>query len=77
MLEKHAKLWDETKYHIQTINAGKSGEFVKDYMRIRFNSNDNLPLNKILNLRMLTTIIRSVFEEVRKYYPYVFLDECL
>ena len=26
VLEKYAKLWDEIKYHIQTINADKSGE---------------------------------------------------
>ena len=27
VLEKYKKLWDEIKYHIQTINAGKSGEY--------------------------------------------------
>ena len=46
-------------------------------MRIKFNSDDYLPLNKILKLRMLTIIVRSVFEEDGKYYPQVFLDECL
>ena len=43
-LEKYKKLWDEIKYHIQTTNAGKSGEYDKDYMKIRFNSDDDLPL---------------------------------
>ena len=46
-------------------------------MRIKFNSDDYLSLNKILKLRMLTIIGRSVFEEDGKYYPQVFLDECL
>ena len=46
-------------------------------MKIKFNSDDNLPLNKMLKLRMLTIIVRSVFEEDGKYYPQVFLDECL
>ena len=46
-------------------------------MKIRFNSDDNLPLNKILKLRMLTVIVRSVFQVNGKYYPQVFLDECL
>ena len=59
------------------INSDKSGEYEKDYMRIKFNSDDNLPLNKILKLHMLTIIGRSVFEEDGKYYPQVFLDECL
>ena len=61
VLEKYTKLWDEIKYHIQTINAENSGEYEKDYMKIRFNSDDDLPLNKILKLRMLTIIVRSDF----------------
>ena len=46
-------------------------------MKIKFNSDDNLPLNKILKLNNLTVIVRSVFEEDGKYYPQVFFDECL
>ena len=42
VLEKYTKLWDEIKYHIQTINAGKSGEYEKDYMKIKLNSDDDL-----------------------------------
>ena len=37
VLEKYEKLSDEIKYHIQTINSDKSGEYEKDYMRIKFN----------------------------------------
>ena len=40
--EKYTKLWDEIKYHIQTINASKSGEYDKDYMKIKFISDDDL-----------------------------------
>ena len=43
-------------------------------MIIKFNSDDDLSLNKILKLRNLTIIVRSVFEEDGKYYPQVFLD---
>ena len=46
-------------------------------MKIKFNPDDNLPLNKILKLHMLTVIVRSIFEEDSKYYPQVFLDICL
>ena len=77
VLEKYTSLWDKIKYHIQTINAGKSGEYEKDYMKIKFNSDDDLPLNKILKLCILIIVVRSVFEEDSKYYPQVFLDECL
>ena len=61
VLERYTSPWDKIKYHIQTINAGKSGEYEKDYMKIKFNSDDDLPLNKILKVRILTIIFRSVF----------------
>ena len=62
VLEKYAKLLDEIKYHIQTMNAGKSGKYDKDCMKIKLNSDDDLTLNKILKLHMLTIIARFVFE---------------
>ena len=49
----------------------------KDFMKVKFSRNDNLPLNKMLKFHMLTVLVRSVFEEDGKYYPQVFLDECL
>ena len=76
-LEKYTKLWDKIKYHIKTINTDKSGEYEKDYMKIKFNSDDDLPLNKTLKLHNLTIIVRSAFEKDDKYYPRVFLDDCL
>ena len=59
------------------MNADKSGEYNKDYMKIKFNSDDDLPLNKILKVSILAIIVRSVVEEDGKYYPQIFLDECL
>ena len=46
-------------------------------MKNKFDSDDDLPLNKVLKLYNLTINVRSVFEEDGKYYPQVFLDECL
>ena len=46
-------------------------------MEAEFNSDDNLSLNKMLKLHMLTVIVRSVFEDDRKYYSQVSFDECL
>ena len=43
-------------------------------MKIKFNLDINLPLNKILKLHMLTVIVRSIFEEDGKYYLQFFLD---
>ena len=46
-------------------------------MKIKFNSDDNLPLYKKLKFHSLTIIIRNVFEKDGKYYPQIFLDDCL
>ena len=50
---------------------------VKDFMEIKFNTNDNLPLNKPLKLHLLTIIVRCIFEEDGKFYPQLYLDDCL
>ena len=61
---------------IEKIND-EPGEYGKDFMKIKFNSDDNRSLNKTLRLHNLTIIVRSVFQEDSKYYPQVFLDGCL
>ena len=47
-------------------------DYQKDYMKIKFNSNDNLPLNKPLKFHLMTITIRFVFEEDVKLYPQLF-----
>ena len=46
-------------------------------MKIKFNSDDNLSLNKPLKFHNVTITIRSAFEEDGKLYPQVFLDDTL
>ena len=46
-------------------------------MKIKFNSDDDLPLNKPLKFHAMTIIIRSVFKEDGKPYPQLFLDDNL
>ena len=55
----------------------KKGEYGKDFMKIIFNTDNNFPLNKLLNLHLLTIIVRCIFEEDSKFYPQLFLDDCL
>ena len=40
--------------------------------KVRFNSDDDLPLNKLLKFHIMTIIIRSVFSEDDKFYPQLF-----
>ena len=65
------------KSYIEKISNEKSGEYEREYMENKFNSDDKLPLNKQLKFLIVTVVIRSVFEEDSKYYPQVFLDDCL
>ena len=46
-------------------------------MKIKFNSDDDLPLNKKLKFHNITIAIRSVFKEDGELYPQVFLDDTL
>ena len=46
-------------------------------MKIKFNSDDDLSLNKPLKFHNMTIIIRSVFEDGGKLYPQVFLNDAL
>ena len=77
VLIKYGKVWSGIKDQIKKINNGSMGEYGKDYMKIKFDSDDNLPLNKILKFRVLTIIIRNIFEKDGKYYPQTFLGDCL
>ena len=77
VLLKYAEVLSGIKDQIKKINNDSVGEYDKDYMKIKFDSDDNLPLNKVLKSHVLTIIIRNVFEKDGKYYPQIFLDDCL
>ena len=67
VLKKYAEIWSGIKDQIKKINNGKLGDcnsvkYGKDYMKIKVNSDDDLALNKILKFRVLTIIIRTIFE---------------
>ena len=50
VLKKYRKLWNGIKYLIE-CNSIKADEYEKDFMKIKFNSDVNLPLNKKLKLQ--------------------------
>ena len=77
VLGKYSEVWNEIKECIEKINNYKLRQYDKDYMKIRFNSDDDIPLNEQLNFPTITVIIRNIFEKGGKNYPQSFLDECL
>ena len=62
VLKKYEEVWEGIKKEIEAINSGKKIEYRKDFKKLRFESNDDLALNKPIKLRLLTIINRSVFQ---------------
>ena len=77
LLIKYADVWDGIEDEIKAINGGEENDYGKDYMKLQFNSDDDLRLNKPLKLHAMAITIRSIFEEGGKLYPPVFSDERL
>ena len=75
LLKIYAGVWNGIKNKINAINSSECN-YEKDYMKIKFNSDDDLPLNKPLKFHMMTIIIRSIFGD-GKLYPQVFLNDAL
>ena len=70
--KKYEEVWEGTKKEIETINGGKRVEYGKDFKKISFESNDNLPMNKPIQLRLSVIIIRCVFSETGTFYAHLF-----
>ena len=77
MLKKYSEVWSGIKDCIEKINNTELGECDKGFMKIKFSSDDDIPLIKQLYFLTITVIIRNIFEKDDKYYPQCFLDECL
>ena len=69
VFEKYADVWDGIKNKIKAINGSKESEYRKDYIKMKFNSADDLPLKKPLKFHLMTIIITCVFSEDGKLYP--------
>ena len=75
LLKKYNDVFNGIRDKITEVNSNEC-DYEKDYMKIKFNSDDDLPLNKSLKFCLMTITIRNVFED-GKLYPQVFLDDTL
>ena len=76
LLKKYNDVFNGIRNKIKEISSDEC-DYEKDYMKIKFNSDDDLPLNKVLKFHNMTITIRSVFNEDGKIYLQVFLDDAL
>ena len=78
LLKKYNGIWNGIKNKSKKQTTVTQFDYEKDCMKIKFNSDDNLPLNKLRKFHNMTIIIRSVFEEDGKLYlSTIFLDDAL
>ena len=54
-----------------------SEDYDEKCMKIKFNLDGELTLNKAIQILSIIIVVRSVFHENNKYYSQIFLDECL
>ena len=64
LLKKYADVWNRIKNEIKTINGGEVNNYEKDYMKIKFNSDDDLPLKKPLIFHAMIIIIKLIVKMV-------------
>ena len=76
LLKKYNDVWNGIKNKIEEVSSGEC-DYEKDYMKIKFNSDDDLPLNKPLKFHNMTITITSVFEEDGKLYVQTSVDDTL
>ena len=62
-MDKYNKVWGGIKNTIEAINGGKKFQYNKNFIKIKFDLDDDLPLNKLLQFPTMTAVVRSVFEE--------------
>ena len=75
-IKRYEKLWIKIRELIRSINKN-SDDYDGKYMKIKFNSHDNLPLNKTIEIPIVSKVVWRILHENNKYYPQVFRDECL
>ena len=78
ILENYKKLWDKIKMDIKKLE-GIVGNlyFEKDIMKVKFDTDDDLVFNKIINVPMCAIGVKAVCEHDNKFYPQIYLHSIL
>ena len=76
IIKKYEELWSKIRDLIRSITKN-SDDYDEKYMKNKFDSDDDLPLSKTIEIHNLAIVVRAVFHENNKYYPQVLSDDCL
>ena len=69
-IKKYEELWSKIRYSIRSITKN-SDDYDEKYTKIKFNSDDKLPLNKWIEISSMIIVVRAIFYQNNKYYPQV------
>ena len=74
VLNDYKKLCSKIKKQIKTTKGGKSIKYKNDFVKIRLDSYDDLPLSKVLCFSVLNVLCESVFQTKNDYYPQIHIN---
>ena len=67
-MKKYEELLSEIRDLIRS-KTNNSDDYDEKYMKIKFNSDDDLPANKTLEISSMLIAIKAAFNENNKHYP--------
>ena len=67
-MKKYEELLSEIRDLIRS-KTNNSDDYDEKYMKIKFNSDDDLPANKTLEISSMLIVIKAAFNENNKHYP--------
>ena len=70
-IKKYEEMWIKITDLIKSV-IKKSDDYNEKYMRIKFDTDNKLPLNKTIEIPIIAIVVSAVFHENNKYYPQVF-----
>ena len=70
--KKYEGLWSKIRYLIRLITKN-ADDYDKKYMKIKLSSDNELPLNKKIEISSMIIAVRVAFQENKRYHPQVFL----
>ena len=72
VLKKYGSVWDKITSHMDA----KCYKYADNFMKIKVGSDDDLPLNRLLNFNLLTIFVKFIYELYGNCYAEVFVDSC-
>ena len=72
----YGELWIKIRDLLRSITKNLD-DYDWKFMKTKFDSDDNLPLNRTIKIPIVTMVVRAVFQGNNKHCPHNFLDQCL